>query len=572
MQRVFMVGWDGATFDLIRPWVADGKLPNIAKLMQSGVHGSLRSTIPPWTFPAWTSFMTGKNPGKHGIFDFFRPRQGTYDLEFVKGGHRCGPTFWQILSEAGRSVVSISLPCTFPPDPVNGVMISGFDFPGEGPGSFVDPQGMYPRELYAELNRNVGRHPIDASIIAEVNRGRLDLVLERILDTIRQKAATAKYLMSHRPWDCFMILFGESDGAGHQFWKYCDPNSPLYTDQHPGMRDSLLRVYEELDRETGELLARLPENTTVLMLSDHGFGGVSNWVLYPNCWLHEKGFLRLRGQTKHQVARALESLKLWAVRTLPAWLQRSFYRFAASLVGRLEARTRYGMIDWGGTLAYFDENPYFPVLRINLKGRQPKGVIAPGEEYEEVRARLIGELEAWRHPETGAPIVERAYRREEIYAGPCLEQAADIIPKWALHKGYSYAFRKSSKAPRLTWSEPVDPRKPEHLQFFTSKSGTHRDDGIFLAHGPTLRSGLMLEGARIIDLAPTILALLDVPVPGDMDGRVLAEIFTHAPAQRFAVQPPAEPAAHVSSQSNGVHHADDTEKIAQRFKCLGYVD
>jgi predicted AlkP superfamily phosphohydrolase/phosphomutase len=572
MQRVFMVGWDGATFDLIRPWVAEGKLPTIARLMQQGVHGPLRSTLPPWTFPAWTSFMTGKNPGKHGIFDFFRPRPGTYDLEFVKGGHRCGPTFWQILSAAGRSVVSISLPCTFPPDPVNGVMISGFDFPGEGPGSFVDPQGMYPRELYAELNRNVGRHPIDASIIGEVNRGRFDLVLQRMLETVRQKAATAKYLMSHRPWDCFMILFGESDGAGHQFWKYCDPRSPLFTDQPPGLQDSLLQVYQELDRQTGELLARLPPDTTVLMLSDHGFGGVSNWVLYPNCWLCEKGWLRLRGQTKHRLARGLEALKLWAVRALPAWLQRGFYRFASSLVGRLEARTRYGMIDWEGTQAYFDENPYFPVLRINLQGRQPRGVVAPGAEYEAVRDRLIRQLEAWRHPETGAPIVEKAYRREEVYAGPCLEQAADIIPKWALHDGYSYAFRKSSKAPRLTWIEQVDPRKAEHAQFFAGKSGTHRDDGIFLAQGPAVREGAAVEGARIIDLAPTILALLDVPIPDDMDGRVLTEIFAHVPAQRLAAQPAAAATSPPPTEANGVYHAEDTQKIAQRFKCLGYVD
>src|ERR1051325_8760378 len=120
-KRVFMIGWDGATFDLIHPWVKDGKLPNIARPMERGVHGPLRSTIPPWTFPAWTSFMTGKNPGKHGVYDFLRPRQGSYDLEFVNGSHRRARTFWQILSEAGRKVVSISVPCTFPPEPVNGI-------------------------------------------------------------------------------------------------------------------------------------------------------------------------------------------------------------------------------------------------------------------------------------------------------------------------------------------------------------------------------------------------------------------------------------------------------------------
>ena len=154
------------------------------------------------------------------------------------------------------------------------------------------------------------------------------------------------------------------------------------------------------------------------------------------------------------------------------------------------------MIDWASTEAYFDENPYFPVLRVNLKGRQPSGIVEPGRQYEEVRDRLIRKLEAWRHPETGTPIVEKAYRREEIYSGPCLGEAADVIPKWALHQGYSYAFKMDSKSPDLAWIEQVDPQRPENLQFFTSKSGTHRDDGIFLAQGPMIRSGITVEGAH----------------------------------------------------------------------------
>jgi predicted AlkP superfamily phosphohydrolase/phosphomutase len=525
LQRVFLIGWDGATFDLIRPWVAEGKLPHLASLLQRGVHGPLRSTTPPGTFAAWTSFLTGTNPGTHGIFSYFRPRHGTYDLEMTTSRHRRAPTFWQLLSEAGRKVVSISVPGTFPPEPVNGVMISGYDFPGEGPGSFVDARGMYPRQLYTELNHNVGPHPMDASIIGEVNRGQLDVVLERLLETIHRKAATAKYLMSHRPWDCFMIRFGEADAAGHQFWKYCDPNSPLFTDQHPQLRDSLLRVYQELDRETGALLERLPADTTVLVLSEHGFGGVGDWVLYPNRWLAEKGYLRFR-QAKDRKPRGLEALKLWAMGTLPAWLQRGLCRYGPGLVGRLEAQVRYGLIDWEGTQAYFDENAYFPVLRVNLRGRQPRGTVEPGGAYEELRNRLVRDLEAWRHPQSGQPIVEQPYRREEIYSGPCLDQAPDVIPKWALHSGYSYAFRKSFQASEGTWIEQVDPRIPGRVPFFTGKSGSHRDDGIFLAQGPAFRAGVPIEGAHLIDLAPTILALLDVPVPDDMDGRVLDEILT----------------------------------------------
>src|SRR5262249_49742263 len=160
-------------------------------------------------------------------------------------------------------------------------------------------------ELHNELNRTVGPHPIDASIVKEINRGELEVALGRMIDTLRQKAVTAKYLMANKPWDCFMILFGESDGVGHQFWKYCDPSSPLYTAQATA-GDAIARVYQELDRELGELLDRLPPDTTVMMMSDHGFGGVGDWVIYPNAWLQEKGFLRMHARQAGKSAHLLE--------------------------------------------------------------------------------------------------------------------------------------------------------------------------------------------------------------------------------------------------------------------------
>jgi predicted AlkP superfamily phosphohydrolase/phosphomutase len=572
MPRVFIIGWDGATFDLIRPWVAEGKLPNVAKLMETGTHGPLRSTLPPWTFPAWNTFMTGKNPGKHGIFDFFRIRPGTYDLDFVNGGHRRAATFWQILSAAGRSVVSISVPCTFPPEPVNGVMISGFDVPGGGgPGSSVDARGMYPPEFCEELNKNVGPHPVGAAGVQEINSGRPDLGVELIIAGINQKSATAKYLATHRPWDCFMILYGESDGSGHQFWKYCDPKSPLFTEQPAGMRDSILRVYQALDRQIGELRALLPADTNILMMSDHGFGGVSDWVIYPNCWLHEKGLLRLRGALRNRLSRFLDGAKFWALSNLPAKVKRFLYRVGRRSAGRFEASVRYGMINWAQTQVYFDENPYYPTLRVNLKGRQPHGTVEPGQPYEDLRTKVIEELENWRHPETGDRIVEKAYRREEVYSGPCTGEAPDIVVKWALHQGYSYAFKLSSKSRNRAWIEKVDPHQPENLQYFSAKSGTHRDYGIFLAQGPAISAGATPRDAHMTDLAPTILHLLGVPVPEDMDGRVLAEILTETfqtPVQRTSGTGPVA----ATAENKDGYTAEDEEKVSERLKALGYVE
>jgi predicted AlkP superfamily phosphohydrolase/phosphomutase len=571
MSRVFMIGWDGATFDLIDPWVKAGKLPNIARLMENGVHGPLRSSMPPWTFVAWSSFLTGKNPGKHGVYDFFRPKPGSYELEFTHGGHRHGASFWRLLSRAGRHVVSISVPCTFPPEQVNGIMISGFDVPGGGAGSYVDARGMYPPELFEELKQNVGLYPLDAKVMKEINEGRLDGIMERIIDVIRRKAAVAKYLLREHPWDCFMILFGESDGCGHHFWKYMDKDSPLHDQGAPGMSDAILQVYQELDRQLGDLTADLPPDTTFLMMSDHGFGGVGNWVVYPNCWLQEQGLLRFRGGLKRRLSRVLDEMKIWSVGHLPPKVKRVVYRMAKGYLAHLEASVRYGTINWGATQVFFDENPYYPTLRINLKGRQPQGVVEPGKEYEELRDRLIGMLEGWRHPETGEPLVEKAWRREDVYSGSHVDLAPDIVVKWALHKGYSYAFRLSSKSLRGRWLEKADPQDAKNQVYFSGKSGTHRDYGIFFGRGPSLRAGARIEGARITDLAPTILHLVGVPVPDDMDGRVLQEIFTEDSANA-PVQIVSADSTDGTADSGDGYSTEDEAKIAERLTALGYME
>jgi len=322
----------------------------------------------------------------------------------------------------------------------------------------------------------------------------------------------------------------------------------------------------------GELLDRLPDDTVVILMSDHGFGGASDWVLSPNCWLYERGFLRFRGRASRWISRTLDCVKLRAVALLPAKVKRALYRFSRRQLGSIETRVRYGMIDWSGTQAYFEENPYHPVLWVNLKGRQPGGIVERGDEYEALRDRLIEELHSWRHPETGEPIVEKAYRREEIYSGPEVSDAADIIPKWGLHRGYSYGFKVSSKSPRLAWIEQVDPRKPANLQFFTAKSGHHRDDGILAAAGPGIRPGPVSQKARIIDLAPTILCLQGVAAPDDMDGRVLEDLIGDVPARPLSDAAPIEPRGGPPAEDGPVYSAEDEAMIAQRLRSLGYID
>jgi len=206
----------------------------------------------------------------------------------------------------------------------------------------------------------------------------------------------------------------------------------------------------------------------------------------------------------------------------------------------------------------------------NLKGRQPHGTVEPGAEYESLRTELIQQLEDWRHPESGERIVLRAYRREEVYDGPFLREAPDIIVHWGECDGYTYAFKVSSKSKRFAWIEEIDPHRPEHLAFFTGKSGSHRDDGIFLAEGPAIRPGAIVEGAQIVDIAPTILHLLNAPVPADMDGNVLTEVLQDELASRqIAIGAAADNSP--PPATNGDYSSDDEQTISQRLRALGYI-
>lgn len=582
MNKVVMIGWDGATFDIIRPMVAEGKLPNVARLMREGAQGLLRSTMPPMTFPAWSSFMTGKNPGKHGIFDFTEHKPGTYEVQFVNAKRRVGKTLWQILSDAGKRVCVIGVPVTFPPDPINGVMICGFESPGAG--GAVDENAVHPPELLAELHQKLGGYRASAQIKKDVEQNNLSRALDKILDTIESKARAALYLFEKEEWDCFMVLFGESDLAGHYFWRYHDPRSPRYDPAAPDQWKNAMRaVYEKLDEVVGRFLQALPQpfppplsaadgsvvrgQWSVVIMSDHGFGGTGNKVLHVNRWLEQEGFLTFRRRSVIQQAKTatLNAAKMAALKFLPAWVRREMLRRGSKeLVNRAESFLRFGDIAWEKTQAYAEENPYYPAIWLNVKGREPQGVVEPGADYERVRGRLIERLQAWRDPQSGAPIVEAVWRREEVYHGDCVERAPDLVVKWALDGGYNYAYRPSRQG-----KLPIETLSAGELNSvgFRNKNGNHRDEGILLMAGASIRRGETLIGASIMDLAPTVLHLLDLPIPDDMDGRVLTEALSTTKAVTTIQADDSE-----DKQFEEAYTAEESEKVKETLRGLGYID
>lgn len=572
-HRVVVIGWDGATFDLLDPWVQQGKLPNFAAFLRDSAHGPLRSTSPPFTYPAWATFMTGKNPGRHGVFDFTERIPGTHQVQFVNARSLRAKTLWRLLSDAGRRVACMGLPVSYPPEPVNGVLICGFDAPGSG--SRTDSSSVFPPELLGEIRRNVGSYVTAANIMPLMSTDQHEAALDLILDTLTMKARTARYLLEREPWDLFMVLFGESDLVGHHFWRLTDPRSPLYRKPSSArVADAIYQVYARLDEMLGLLLEACPPDCVRLMVSDHGFGGSGDRVIHMNRWLAEQGFLTFAGNGGAESGvgfRLVNRAKHWGLRFLPPAIKTHIFRRRPQLAGRMESYLRFGGLDWSRTQAFSEELPYLQNIWINVKGQEPQGIVEPGREYDEVVARLRERLHAWVDPLSGEKVVAEVYHREELYVGPHLDRAPDLLVVTRTPEGYAYQGKSSRQADGRGSLVRLRPDAPGSLKFFAAKSGSHRDYGIFLAQGPMVAAGRAIESARLMDIAPTILYLLDQPVPSDMDGVVLADAFR---PEFVTARPAARGAAAVETAAvGGANYTPDEDAVmAKRLQDLGYLE
>lgn len=545
---MLILGLDGATWDLLDPWIAEGRLPHLAALRTRSVSGVLRSTPPPVTFPAWTSFATGVNPGKHGIFDFTRRERGTYAVRFVNSTYRKAPSVWRRLSSAGKRVCVVGIPGTYPPEELNGCMISGFDTPvtTRADRSFVSPRA-WAREIL-----DADGFPFADFQEFRVDRDWYHEALARLLRGIETKTRLGLRLLQRERWDCFLLLFGESDTVAHHFWHLHDPQSPRHDPELASeVGDAIGRVYAALDHAVGRLLEAAADDT-VLVASDHGFGGVGRTTLYLNRWLEEAGFqgrdpVGTRGLAGHLKRFALE-------RTPAAWQARLFRLREGRIASRLESATRFAGIDWDRTTVFSEDLNYFPGFWLNVRGREPRGIVAPND-YERVRDAVIGAVLAWRDPTHGGRIVRHAWRREELYQGPYVEFAPDVILELALDGGYAYACGPSSGVEAGTLLSRVEGLRGGKLD---GMSGSHRPEGIYMLSAPGVSPGR--RTADIADMGATILARLGVDVPGDLDGRPVESPWREAPDE---------------DRDSGVRETayseEEEREIEERLGALGYL-
>lgn len=511
MTRLVVIGLDGGTDAVLD--LADAPVPNIRRLRSGGASGILRSTVPPITAAAWPSMLTGWNPGRHGMFDFrvidiTRPSSSwgagqsvgfTDGPSFVTSRSWAGSAVWDL---AGSSCALMTIPMTYPCWPVDGVMVAGFPLPD------YDRNHTYPEGAGDDMPPLLE----NGEDITELADGELAVQCQQLIE---RQAAVVRGWLSDGRHTLVMAVFQGTDFAQHRLWKYlAQPGHPLY--------DALLRMYGTVDEVVGLALDAAGDDGHVVVVSDHGFGPHPTTFVHTDQALADAGLLALRSGSHGpgSMTRIVGAAPM---------LRRRLRRLAHQLPERagnwLAARyTNLNSIDWARTDA-FRFPLYTPAegVVVNLAGRQPHGRVSPGVEYEAVRDRVIASLSALRSPD-GRPVVQWACRREELYSGELADLAPDVIAlfhtEFKGHAGLGDVFTAVPQA------------------ILDRFSGVHAMDGVFAAHGPLVPPGVDLGACDIVDVAPTLLALLGVRPPADIDGRLMAGVLRGDEAgERDALEP-----------------------------------
>jgi len=547
--KTILIGLDAMTFDFLDPWLETGKLPNLASLAKGGARGTLESCWLPLSPPAWTNITTGRTPGSHGIFNFSTLVDDTYEIRSIDARSIRGPRLWDLANRHGLRTGAFNVPVTWPPRPVDGYMVSGFLTPD------IEGTFTYPEPLGAELHALVGGYRTWTSQVFTPTHPLP--YLRELRDLVRMRMQAFEHLMKERPADFVMVVFMEADWLQHKVW---------HALEDPAQRDTELfqaawEVYAALDEAVGRIMELGGPDCNYVVISDHG-AGLHDRAMHINKWLYDEGFLAMKRTWRLRVKRFLERRKFllrgyrilswlrgrmpWLGRLVPNSLAHRAIDFIAS----------YDDVDWSRTRAYGRDA--LGQIYVNLKGREPCGIVEEGKPYERVLAELEERLAALPDPRTGRPVVTEMRRGREAYPGPMAREAPDLLvclDGFRCNTSVRFGFDTDGY---FGGAEFCD-------------SGAHRRNGILMARGPAIAAGAAVQGARVEDVTPTVLHLLGLPVPDDLDGRVLAEMLAPAFRQAHPVQREgASPADAAPSQDDGLSEPE-REELHTRLRDLGYL-
>lgn len=485
MTQLLVIGLDGATWSLIKNFVKKGYLPTISKLMGEGIHGDLESSLPPVTFPAWKCYSTGKNPGKLGVYwwmniDVTNKKHIVNNSKSFKSRE-----IWDYFSEKGLPCCIVGMPTTYPPKKINGCMVS--ELPTD------ELNYTYPFDLSAELKKEIGYNCNESNYHGA---DKLSVAHERS-EMIKQRFSATKHLIKKYNPDFINLTIFHIDNIQHFYWKYMEANDAKFG-------NVIIDAWKLIDAEISELLNEFDSDLNIVLMSDHGFTSLKA-VFDMDAWLMENQYLSIKKETfgLNNIINIIHRMGLskLAISIIKNLTTLPLIGKVVPSINEIAASGLENMVDWD-----VSKTITLPQGLIYIN----KSVVGISE-YENFRNLLVGKISSIENPKTGEKLAKHVYKKEDIYTGKYLSQAPDIVI--LPNEGYEIYHRRNV--------DKIWDFSPEEDGW----SGIHKLHGIFLAHGPDIKQNANIEGARIIDLAPTILHMYGVPIPRDMDGRVLTEIF-----------------------------------------------
>lgn len=489
-NKTVVIGLDGAAWHLLDPLMSDGLMPRLRALKERGAAGNLSSTIPTYTPPAWTSSVTGVNPGRHGVYGFIEGNAQSERQELMHSGKIKSPTLWEIANDQGVRCGIYNLPLTYPPRPLDGWMVSGMMTPGYG----EHLKGFaYPAEIEPAILKWAPDYVVDVSANYEQD-WRSTKLAERALLSIKQREAVLRGLLDAHPVDVLFTVQEAPDRLQHVYYRYMDPSDPLYgSPEAKPIRDAVGECFAAIDGIIGLLEDWAGSDGGILVCSDHGF---TAWEVsvHLNALLQEWGYLTLKPAARAMQTGAARALVPVAKRFLPR-------RFAREAKGKT-----FAAVDWTKTKAFASPIPQQGIF-INVEGRERFGSV-PISQVEDLKAELVERLRSLRAPD-GAPVTDHVWRSEEVFHGDALQGAPDVLPVLRDHR-----FELDDEL--------------FHKQAFTDlrhmPRGVHHPDGIVVVAGPgTVPAGSL--DASVMDVLPTMLYQAGLEVPEGLDGKVIEDAF-----------------------------------------------
>jgi predicted AlkP superfamily phosphohydrolase/phosphomutase len=539
-KRAVVIGLDGAAWHLLNPLLEQGLMPRLAALRERGARGTMRSTIPTYTPPAWTSAATGVNPGRHGIYGFIEGHAQDEGLELVHSGKIKSPTIWEMANAQGARVGVYNLPLTYPPQPLDGWMVSGMMTPGYGENlrGFTSWSRGEHEELETRILRWAPGYVVDVNVNYETD-WRDTRLCDRVIASLEQRRRVLEGLLKLDAPEIVFSVLEAPDRLQHVYYRYMDPNDEMA--DAPGaakVRGAVARCFEAMDRIIGVLDDFAGDDGGVIVCSDHGF---TAWEVsvHTNALLEQWGYLKMKSSAAAMRNPMVQKLVPVAKRVLP--------RKAAR---QAKGRT-FSAIDWSETRAFASPIPQQGIY-VNLKGREVHGIVEPGE-LRALKEELRERFSALRAPD-GEPACDAVHLSEEVFRGEARDGAPDVLPILRDHRFelddevfHKNAFTDHSALPR----------------------GVHHPDGIGIFAGPGVKASDGVASS-ILDVTPTLLYMAGLEVPEDLDGRVVTAAFdeAHLAANPIAVGTPVDGS---KREEESPYSEEEEAAIEESLRGLGYL-